>query len=236
MCVRVPVTPGNSFIGNVTAPHQVLLAPDDLKRILVLSALKKDDPLCGMMELSVSTFAKDWGDRLTVKFVEVSGEDGFVESLNQYDGSIVIFYGHGGHAKDGAGMLSLHGTDVDIWTLKKRVKRVPPVVILSACDTHAADRNHGTVANAFIALGAVTVLASVFPLEGPAAAIFIGRLLLRIAMFTPVAMSIRRRPLTWAEIVSGMLRMQLATDYLRRLMLGGSISEEQYLEVHDRGE
>jgi hypothetical protein len=230
---RIPVTPGNSFIGNVTALHQILLAPDDLKRVLILSALKKEDPLRGMMELSVNTFAKDWGDRLTVEFVEVSGEDEFVEALNQYDGSIVIFDGHGGHAKDGAGMLSLHGTDVDIWTLKNRVKRVPPVVLLSACDTHAADRNHGTVANAFIALGAVTVLASVFPLEGPAAAIFIGRLLLRIAMFIPVAMSIRRRPLTWAEIVSGMLRMQLATDYLRRLLLGGSISEEQYREVHE---
>ena len=230
---RIPVTPGNSFIGNLTVRHDVLLVPDDFNRVLVLSALKKDDPLRGLMEMSIKEFGKEWGDRLRVEFAEVASEADFVDALNRYEGSIVIFDGHGGHAKDGAGMLSLQGFDLDVWTLKDRINRVPPIVLLSACDTHAADRNHGTVANAFIALGATTVLASVFPLDGSLAAIFIGRLLLRIAMFVPVALNIRRRPLTWAEVVSGMLRMQLVTDYLRRLLNNKAISEEQYREVHE---
>lgn len=230
---RIPVTPGNSFIGNLTAVDVVLLAPDHFRRVLILTALKRDDPLRGMMEMAVKQFGKTWGDRLIAEFVEVSTETEFVDALNKYEGSIVIFDGHGGHAKDGAGVLSLQGVEVDVWTLKDRIKRVPPIVILSACDTHAADRNHGTVANAFLALGAVTVLASVFPLDGRSAAIFIGRLLLRIALFIPAALATRRRPITWAELVSGMLRMQLVTDYLRRLLDNGSLSEEQYRQVHE---
>ncbi|WP_366142232.1 CHAT domain-containing protein [uncultured Tateyamaria sp.] len=90
-------------------------------------------------------------------------------------------------------------------------------MLLSACDTHAADRNHATVANGFLSLGVRTVVASVFPLDARDAAAFTGRLLHRIANFIPLTHSILERSVTWMEMLSGLLRMQFLTDYLRLL-------------------
>lgn len=91
------------------------------------------------------------------------------------------------------------------------------IVVLSVCDTHAAARNHATVANGFLAIGSRAVLSSVFPLEARQAAIFAARLVFRVSDFIPAAIRQFDRALTWTEVVSGMLRMQLLTDFLRLL-------------------
>ncbi len=121
---------------------------------------------------------------------------------------------------------------MDVWELNERISRVPPIVLLSACDTHAADRNHATTGNAFLALGARSVLASVFPLDAREAAVFFGRLLLRVAVYLPLAARILRRPIRWNELVSGMLQMQLVTDFLRHLEARGAINEQTLRSVH----
>ena len=43
--------------------------------------------------------------------------------------------------------------------------RVPPIALLSACDTHALDGSHATPANAFMNAGADTVVATSFPVN-----------------------------------------------------------------------
>src|SRR5438045_836761 len=119
---------------------------------------------------------------------------------------MVVFDGHGGHEAASVGKLYLKGKRVDVWSLKERAPRVPPIVVLSACDTHAADRNHATTANGFLALGARTVLASVFPLDARTAAIFTARLLYRVSAFLAAAVEDFDQALTWSEVVSGMIR------------------------------
>ncbi len=106
---------------------------------------------------------------------------------------------------------------------------------LERVDTHAADRNHATVANGFIALGARAVLASVFPLFAPTAATFAARLIYRLADFLTPAIRLFDRALTWTEVVSGMIRMQLLTDFLRKLELGNQITKETYVSIHQAG-
>ena len=121
---------------------------------------------------------------------------------------------------------------VDVWSLEGELHRPPPIVILSACDTHAADRNHATVANGFLALGSRSVLGSVFPLHASHAALFAARLLYRVSYYIPAAIKQYKRSLTWLEVVSGMLRRQLSTDIFRHLESLGLIAEVDSEDIH----
>jgi hypothetical protein len=132
-------------------------------------------------------------------------------------------------------VLYLQDEPIDVWSLRGKITRMPPIVILSACDTHAADRNHATVANGFVALGARAVLASVFPLFARTAATFAARLIYRLADFLVPAIRLFDRALTWNEVVSGMIRMHLLTDFLRRLELGNRIAKETDFSIHLAG-
>jgi hypothetical protein len=67
------------------------------------------------------------------------------------------------------------------------------------------------------------------------AATFIARLLFRIAVYLPFLTKAVGRAVGWNEIVSGMLRMQLLTEYMRKLNDDGLINESTYLKVHQFG-
>jgi hypothetical protein len=232
---RIPVTPGNLFIGTV-GPHEHLwLTPAAFHHVLIVSALKRNDPIKRMFEIAFETFGDVWKDKMRVDFVDAANEKEFVDAINAFDGQVVVFDGHGAHAEDSAAELYLQDKSIDVWTLRDKIVRMPPIVILSACDTHAADRNHATVANGFVAIGARAVLASVFPLHAMDAATFAARLIYRLADFIGPAIGLFDRPLTWLEIVSGMIRMQLLTDFLRLLEARKKITRETYMRVHKDG-
>lgn len=96
---------------------------------------------------------------------------------------------------------------------------MPPIVNLSACDTHGVDSpSHATVGNGFLVLGAITVVASLLPLGGASSAMFVARLVYRLADFIPSVLSAKKRVLNWTEIVSGMQRMFLASEVLNALV------------------
>lgn len=232
---RIPATPGNLFIGTV-GPHKHLwLTTAAFHHVLIISALKRDDPIKRMFEIAFETFGEVWKDKMRVDFVDVASEQEFVDAINAFDGNVVIFDGHGAHKEDSAAALYLQDEPIDVWSLRDKIVHMPPVVILSACDTHAADRNHATVANGFLALGARTVLASVFPLHAMDAATFTARLIYRLADFLKPAIGLFDRALTWLEVVSGMIRMQLLTDFLRLLEVRNKITRDTYLQVHQDG-
>ncbi len=107
---------------------------------------------------------------------------------------------------------------MDVWELRGTT-RVPPIVILSACDTHGIDAaSHATVGNGFLALGARTVLATLLPVGGLSSAGFIARLVYRIADFLPAALRAETRVLNWTEVIGEMIRMLLATEMLDQLV------------------
>lgn len=232
---RIPVTPGNLFVEQLTSKPPLHLTPQDFKQVLVISALKRTDPIASFFQIAFDIFEKEWRDNISISFAEVCNEDQLVEALNSFNGSLVVFDGHGSHEVNQPGYLHLMDTPVDVWFLRGRVKRPPPIVVLSACDTHAADRNHATVANGFLSLGTRAVLASVFPLAAPDAAAFAARLLYRVSSFVPTAIRQFGRALTWTEVVSGMIRMQLLTDFLRSLLRARVISHDIYVDVHEKG-
>lgn len=167
-----------------------------------------------------------------MRYATVAGEADLLKALNDFNGPMVIFDGHGGHAKDQPAVLHLGSDAVDVWSLKGRIHNMPPIVILSACDTHAADRDHATTANGFMHLGARTVLASVFPLDARDAAVFAARLVFRVSEFVPAAIRAFDQAITWTEVISGLLRMQFLTDFLRHILGKKAIDNETYMKIH----
>ncbi|WP_411837300.1 CHAT domain-containing protein [Paracoccus sp. ME4] len=229
---KVPVTPGNLFIEQVLPKKYIHLTTSDFEEVLILSALDKSDPISGFFDVALSAFEPHFRDKIRIREERIRNKEDLVAALNSYDGSLVIFDGHGGHEEDKPAVLQLLDESIDIWQLQRMRPRVPPVVVLSACDTHAADRNHATTANGFLAIGARTVLGSVFPIDARDAASFVARLLYRVAAFVPASHKMFNRSLNWLEIIGGMIRMQLLTDFCRRMESKGLIDRESYRAIH----
>lgn len=214
---RIPVTPGNLFIESVAMREPLLVAPDAFCEVLVISGLEEADVIAKQFNVAFEHFGKLWHDKINLKFIRPKSRKEMVDAINAFRGMFMVFDGHGSHWKDEPGVLWLGDEAVNVWDLRGEITRPPPIVLLSACDTHAADRNHATVANGFLMLGTRSVIGSVFPLHATHAAIFAARLLYRISDFIPAAVKMFGRSVTWLEVVSGMLRRQALTDILRHL-------------------
>jgi hypothetical protein len=218
-CSRINATPGNLLMGLLLERRPGAVAPEDLQKILVVSAFNPDDALKDVLTSALEATRDGWEKRANITFRTAQTKQEFIDALNSFDGAIVIFDGHGaGNADEPVGKLMIGKEAVDVWELRGKVN-MPPIVLLSACDTQGIDAlSHATVGNGFLALGAQTVLATLLPVGGFASASFIARLVYRIADFIPAALKARRRSLNWTEVVSGMLRMLLASEVLDALI------------------
>lgn len=232
---RIPVTPGNLFVEQVAPRPYQHLKVSDFSQVLILSALQEADPISHFFDIALKGFEPHFSEKISVHTVRVHNRGDMLDAMNNFEGAMMIFDGHGGHEPGKAATLQLLDENIDIWELQAERPRTPPIVVLSACDTHAADRNHASTANGFLSIGARSVLGSVFPIDARDAASFVARLLHRVAAFVPSAHSLFNRSLTWMEIMSGMIRMQLLTDFCRRLETKRMIDHETYVDVHLAG-
>lgn len=232
---RIPVTPGSLFVDQVAPKNYIHVSTNDFQEVLVLDALQKTDPISRMFDIAIGQFEPLFKERVRIRTVRVRNLDDLVAALNAFEGALMIFDGHGSHEPGHHATLQLLDEEVDTWQLQSIRPRIPPIVILSACDTHAADRNHATTASGFLAAGARTVLGSVFPIDAMDASSFVARLLYRVAEFVPSAHGMFGRSLSWMEIMGGMIRMQLLTDYCRRLERKNIIDRKAYEAVHLSG-
>ena len=192
----------SSFLDNIDFSDNLLQAykhkPEEFQYIKELVELEPNST-----ELDVN-----------VTYVDVSTEDEFIDALNNFNGLIMIFDGHGLHDRNSdIGSILLKDKKFDVWKLVAKA-RVPPIVLLSACDTHPIDASHASTANGFLAAGALTVLATGLPLNALYASMFIGRLLFRIKSYIPTTIYDMNRQLRWNEVVSGLQRMSYMTETL----------------------
>lgn len=232
---RVCSTPGNLMIGELATPNLFKRSYKAYQDVLVLSALPDNDDIAGLLDRAIDATSELWSGKVLVTRTKIQTKAEFIDAINSFRGGIVIFDGHGvAGTADEPGGLMVGGSLLDVWSLRGQV-RMPPVVILSACDTLAIDASHASAANGFIAIGARTVLGTLLPIDARPAASFIGRLLHRLAEYLPNAISTFGRALRWTEIISGMLRMQLLTDLLAPFVDDGTMSEERMRALHARG-
>jgi hypothetical protein len=80
-------------------------------------------------------------------------------------------------------------------------------------------------------MGAVAVLATIVPVSALDAAMFTGRLLLRLADYVPLIAQTGQR---WSDVITGLLRMVYVTALLRSLMSRKLLSDDQYVEIHPK--
>lgn len=218
-CSRINATPGNLLMAEMIAPVTVTFTPQALQKALIVTCFSDDDPLRDMLTSGIMASRRQWQGKVDVTFKRAKSLADFISALNDYDGEILIFDGHGAdNSVEPVGKLIIGNDAIDVWQLRNKV-RVPPIIILSACDTHGLDAlSHATVGNGFLALGARTVLATLLPVNAYQAALFVARLIHRLADFIGAALSSKRRALNWTEIMSGMLKMSFSTELLDELI------------------
>ncbi len=224
---RINATPGNLMMGELVYRGSVTLSPDQLCKILIINGFSDTDALRNLVTVSVERLRSEWQGRVEIEFVRVKTRDELVVALNASDATILIFDGHGHPGgDDGIGGIVIDRTPIDVWSLRGEA-RVPPIVVLSACDTQGMDAaTHATVGNGFIAAGARTVLATMLPITGKEGAVFVARLIYRLAHFIPAFLGMRHRRVDWCEIIAGMLRMTLATEIVTGLLEDGQASRD----------
>jgi hypothetical protein len=165
--------------------------------------------------------------------VDVSNVDEFISAVNNFTGAVMIFDGHGRPSTvSEVGAIALNGAPIDIWKYREQL-RVPPIVILSACDTHPLDGSHASVANAFLMLGATTVLATLLPISALKSSLFIARLVLRISEYIPLVTNSIGHSLRWSSVVHGLQQMSYFSELVDVLQhrLESQITPEQKMSV-----
>jgi hypothetical protein len=213
---RIPSTPGNITLMQSARSQRQLLGLSDFREILVVRSFEMDDPIAKHLEFAITSpkWNEDGVEMPSVKFVDVSNVDEFVDAINTFKGAVLIFDGHGTTDREtGVGSIVIGGQPVDVWTLANRVN-VPPIVLLSACDTLPVDGSHGSTAIGMLSLGAVTVLGTLLPIGSRHSAIFVARLIYRIAKFLPILVDGRSLGIDWRYVMSGMLRMSYASELI----------------------
>jgi hypothetical protein len=211
---RINTTPGNLFIEQIRPPTTDHITPDAFRNYLVLSMFENGDPIAHHLRAGTWHTTDGRNERILGRYASPKTPSDFAAALNRFDGPMVIIDSHATHPEAGdIGGLMIGGEHFDVWSLAGKVK-MPPIVILSACDTHPFDRSHATVANGFLACGATAVVATALPIRAPQAARFVMRLINRAVHYGAIVNSMGRA-VTWSSIVGGVLRLELVTDLLR---------------------
>jgi len=225
---RMPSLPGNLLMRHALFRGTMLFRPDDFRRILVVRAFEVGDPLRDVLVRAVASFNAASANPIDLKVVDVKTKDEFVAAFNEYDGTLAVFDGHGVQARsDPQGTLAVGPIKFNPFELYGRI-RVPPIVFLSACETHTLEGMESSVASAFLFMGARSVLGTLAPINGVNAGILIGRFCLRFSEFIPSV----KATIPWSQVVTGMLRMSYLTDVLREFQRQFSFADNLYLTIH----
>ncbi|WP_152618100.1 hypothetical protein [Pseudomonas fluorescens] len=214
---RISATPGNLSMQQCLRSQYVNIAAADFEEILIVRSFDKDDKIRTVLEDVLCKLSEAHENYPKYKIVDVNDVDQFLAAINNFNGALMVFDGHGTLTESaGVGSIVIGAETIDIWALRGSV-RMPPIVLLSACDTLPLDGGHGSSANGMLALGAITVLGTVLPVDSARSAIFIGRLLHRIQEFLPIVVK-RSSYMPWRSFMSGMLRMTYCTELIISLI------------------
>lgn len=231
---RISATPGNLSLQQCLRSQYTSIALKDFEEILIIRSFDKKDKIRNVLENALYKLSTTHKDYPKYKFVDVDNAEQFASAVNEFEGALMIFDGHGALTDStGVGSIVVGGKALDVWELRNSI-RMPPIVLLSACDTLPIDGGHGSSANGMLAMGAVTVLGTVLPVDSIRSAIFIGRLLHRIQEFLPIVVN-RSSYMPWRSFISGMLRMTFCTELVISLIEDAKIiSFDDYPKIQMR--
>jgi hypothetical protein len=223
---RIPATPGNLMMLELVPPRRMFLDPSAFNEILVISSFQDDDRLKDLLSEAVKNAAQRIPRHLRIKHVRAHDRRELVDAMNAFGGAMVILDCHGNHnERTGVGTLRIGKDNIDVWELRGTL-RSPPIVILSACDTHAPDRTHATVANGFLSCGARAVLGTFLPIRGDRAGVFAARLAQRASWYVSTMVDNIETPLLWSEIVGSMIRLDFLSELINQIQRRRPLAQE----------
>jgi hypothetical protein len=204
---RIPITPMNALFGHYqSAGADITLSEEHLSNILILNCLSTDDPLYEFPRVMSDTLG---AGRVPHRFESVQGVDAYRESLARNRPTILIHFGHGSYDKQNEiGYLEIGKERTDVWNLRPPV--MPPIVLLGACETAVLAETHNTPANAFLLLGARTVLATYLPVECDLTVVLYTRVLVNLCDTLTGEGNLK----SWQEVVSKTLILNRYLDFV----------------------
>ncbi|USJ27583.1 CHAT domain-containing protein [Ensifer adhaerens] len=204
---RIPLIPGDSFVTHAMRSLRTTIDAKSLCSITVIRGLSKTDDLYPLLAGSVRSMLGG-APHLTVRIIDVGDAREFVEQIASINTPLVILDCHGAYdPKTGKAGLRIGKDFVDVGEVLTGVS-VPPLVILSACNTHPVHGSHNSAVNGFLMNGAYAVLGTLLPIHGLAAAALIGSILGHIARWCQTGRGVIR----WSSLISRALRMQYALE------------------------
>jgi len=258
---RIPISPGYLTEKLLLDTEQIHLSTKAFEKILFISSFQDNDPIKNdikekiqiMQDMLSKPFNTKLSDSLLnsfeltkdyeiqdnpnqkidieIEWINVANQVELIEVLNRNNSVLTIFDLHGGHNQNGEGFISLKEENISISSLVNKVK-IPPIIILSACDTSPIDKNHYNVANMFLLAGAKTVLASALPILSNEASYYIARLLVRFSVFLHQHVVEYKKSIRWSTFISGMTRQSYYTELLYKLEKDNFITKQQIYELN----
>jgi hypothetical protein len=225
---RMPTLPGNLLMRQGLLRTPLLLQAEELSKVLIVRAFNRDDPLRNVLVNAIQFINSNSQTKLELLVVDVANKEEFIAAFNNFDGHLAIFDGHGAHERtDPQGTIRIGSIRLNPFELYGRI-HIPPILFLSACETHTLEGIESSVASAFLMMGARSILGTVVPIDGLKAAILIARFMFRFTDFVPFL----RTMFPWSQVVSGMLRMSYVTDVLMTMEKLFSFGEDAYKRIH----
>ncbi len=225
---RMPTLPGNLLLRHGATRVPLMLLPEDLKKVLVVRAFDPHDPLRNLVIEAIRIVNEESRTKVELQVVDVATKEQFVDAFNNFDGPLAVFDGHGAQDRtDPQGILRVGSLRLNPFELYRKIK-IPPLLLLSACETHPLEGIESSVASGFLMLGARSVLGTMVPIDGRNAAVLIARFMLRFTEFLPLLHTM----MPWSQVIGGMLRMSYVTDVLRTLQKQFQLGLNDYMKIH----
>lgn len=165
----------------------------------------------------------------TYRFVDVYSEDDLISTLNKATESILIFDCHGTEI-DNKGNYGLHlyGQKVNLNDFKDKIKKLPPIVIFSTCDSLPLNANQETSpAQSAINLGAYVAVGTYLPINGKQSSVAIYRLAHRLQQYVDIAIG-HLGKVSFIDIFQGWLIMEYIREVLYAMKDDKLISKDDF--------
>lgn len=233
---RIPTSPGFISTKLLLDTDRDILPLDVVQRVLIISSFSEKESIKGDCKKGVSVYRalshKDLSElssKLEIIVKDVRNKEELITTVNNSKCNIMVWDMHGDHDIKGAGSIILADEEVKSHELVEELQ-APPIVILSACDTHPIDRNDDSTATTMFSCGAKTVLASALPIDSKKAAEFIARVLLRISNWLPIELA-NKGTTTWMTLVGGLLRRLYFSELIEQLVASNRLTKIKGFEL-----
>ena len=178
---RIPIGATRWDVLAAALEAQVVIDSGDATRVLMLDLIERDDPIGENSDFFVASSAR-LGQHYTYATPKNGAEAAEVLGAGGID--IVVLDAHGSYDRRTDTLYV--GLPEGMCVLDELMPRgrVPPLWILSACDTSVTGALRGCFVRRLLALGAVWVVATLAPVDAFTASMFVGKLLTGI--YNPV--------------------------------------------------